>query len=122
MNSVLVVYCVLTVLATLGLVGWVFELVGWEDTKMALWNEGKPAERTLLHRFGFLLVFPMILAAAEANRISGYAWLGWALTLGAIVIAVAGLIALVAIPVIWEVITNKEGFKRKLSRRRRRYR
>ena len=122
MNSVLIVYCVLTALTTVGLIGWVFEMVGWEDKKTALWREDKPAERSLLHRFGFLLAFPMILTAAEANRISGYSWLGWALTLGTIVICVAGLISLVAIPVIWEVITDREAFMRKLSRKRRKYR
>ena len=122
MNAELIVYSVLTVLATIGLVGWVFELAGWEDKKLALWSEGKPKEKSLLHRFGFLLAVPMIITASQAVSVSGYSWLGGALILGTITTCFAAPLAFVAFPLFWEAITNKEAFKQRLARKRRRYR
>ena len=48
-----------TALCTAGFFGWVLELAGWEEKKMAQWADGKPKERSLLHRYGGWLFFPI---------------------------------------------------------------
>ena len=61
------------------------ELVGWEEKKIKLWNEDKPKEKSLLHRYGGWLFFPMGIFGGESNRISGNDDLGWILVSGTIV-------------------------------------
>lgn len=43
---------------------------------MALWGKGLPAKRSLLHRFGGWLIWPMATLALEANSIAPYENLG----------------------------------------------
>ena len=82
MNTELIIYCLMAALSTAGLAGWVYAFLGWEEKKMALWDEGKPAKKSLLQRYGLLLVFPALIGASEVNRISGSDYLGWILIVG----------------------------------------
>ena len=76
MTTYLLSICAGTVLCTVGFVGWILEIAGWEQKKMALWEEGLPAEKSLLHRFGGWLIWPMAALALEANSIAPYENLG----------------------------------------------
>lgn len=49
---------------------------------MALWDEGEPAKKSLLQRYGLLLVFPAVIGASEVNRVSSSDYLGWILVIG----------------------------------------
>jgi hypothetical protein len=93
-----------TALCTAGFVGWLLELAGWEDKKMSQWAEGKPKERSLLHRYGGWLFFPMIILVGESNHVSSSEVLGYLIQFSTIGLIIAGPYLLIGMLMIYEII------------------
>ena len=87
-----------TALCTAGFVGWLFELAGWEDKKMSQWAEGKPKERSLLHRYGGWFFFPMIILVASSEV------LGFLILFSTIGLIIAGPFLLIGMLMIYGII------------------
>jgi len=104
MDMIIFVLGSATALCTAGFVGWLLELAGWEDKKMSQWAEGKPKERSLLHRYGGWLFFPMIILVGESNHISSSEVLGYLIQFSTIGLIIAGPYLLIGMIMIYEII------------------
>jgi hypothetical protein len=93
-----------TALCTAGFFGWVLELAGWEEKKMAQWADGKPKERSLLHRYGGWLFFPMFLLASLTNDGSRSEFLGFVIMFSTIGLIIAGPFLLWGLLMIYEIV------------------
>lgn len=89
LDPALIVLCGGTILCSIGFVGWIYQLLGWEQKKMELWDEDRPAKKTLLHRYGGWLFFPMAIFGSETTSYSGNPNLGWFIIVATIVISLA---------------------------------
>ena len=96
MDITLILLSVGTIVCSLGFMGWLLELVGWEEKKMKLWEEGKSKKKSLLHRFGFWLFFPMAIFANETGDHAESLGLGWTL-----VFATIALVFLIPYMSVW---------------------
>ena len=106
MGMTFLLICSATALCTAGFVGWVYELAGWEDKKIAQWANGKPKERSLLHRYGGWLFFPMLTFVSEANHVSSSDFLGYVILFSTIGLIIAGPFLLLGVLIICEIVKD----------------